>query len=173
MPKAIEMKIESFKEVFKKHYYNNDDIAIFVLERLEKELNSELKSIYPINLGTAEHKKFIGFTDNCLIVAYSKTIEVERTNYTTEEKYIDEDRIIVIDKIPKNHIRSIELIEHGTSGAIYGGHLELSINLDIECDGETAIYLSSKRDSKIIHNRFELDPYTLIDTIELFAKDLI
>lgn len=169
----IEMNIESFKKVLRRTIFKNNDIAVFVLERLEKEINSELKSIYPINLGTDEHKKFIGYTDNCLIVAYSKGIEVEKIDNDTKEKYTEEDRIIVIDKIPKSSIKNIELIEHGTEKNIYGGYLELNIDLDVECDEKTTIHLNSKREAIVIKNKYELDEFNLIDTIEVFAKELI
>lgn len=172
MAETVGMNIESFKEVLKHRYNNNDDIAIFVLERLEKELNSKLKVIYPINLGTNDHKKFIGYTSNCLIVAYSKDIEVEKIDKISKEKYTVKDRIIVIDKIPKSSIKNIELIEHGTEGYIYGGSLELYIDLDVECDKEKTIHLNSRRDWKNIKNRYELDEYTLMDTIELLGKEL-
>lgn len=173
MAKIIKMNIESFKEVLRKLHFKNNDIAIFVLERLEKELSSELKVIYPINLGTDEHKKFIGYADDCLIVAYSKEIEVEKIDNDTKEKYTKEDRIIAIDKIPKSSIKNIELIEHGTEENIYGGYLELYIYLNVECDEETTIHLNSKREAIVIKNRYELCEFDLMDTIELFAKELI
>lgn len=171
MPKAIEMKIGSFKEILRKTHFKNNDIAISVLEKLEKleKEEKELKTIYPINLGTDEHKKFIGYTDNCLIVAYSKGKEVEKIDNDTKEKYTEEDRIIVIDKIPKNSIKKVELIESDS----YGENLELYIDLDVECDKEKTIYLNNIKDSRKIHSKYELDEYTLMDTIELFAKELI
>lgn len=170
MAKEIEMNIKSFKEFLKVGIYDNDDIAYFTLERLEKELNSELKAIYPINFGTPNHKKFIALTDTSLVVAYSKDIDVEKTNSYTKEKYIDKDRIIVIDKIPKSSIEKIELIEHGTKGQIYGGSLELYIDLNVECDKETTIHLNSRRDR--IWSSYRLNEDDLMDTIELFAKEL-
>lgn len=172
MVKEIEMNIESFKEVLRRTHFKNNDIAIFVLERLETELNSELKAIYPINLGTDDHKKFIGYTSNCLIVAYSKDIEVEKIDKDTEEKYTTTDREIIINKIPKSSIKNIKLIEHSTEGYIYGGSLELYIDLDVECDKEKTIHLNSGRDCKNIKNTYELYEDRLMDTIELLAKEL-
>ena len=164
----IDININSFKKFLERGYYSNDDIAYFSLERLENQLDSTLKAIYPINLGTPNFKKFVGYTDNHLVVAYSKEIDVEKIDRYTKEKYTAKDREIIIDKIPKNQVKRVELIEHR-----YDGSLELYIDLDIECDGERTIHLNSRREKKVIKDRYDLDEYKLIDTIELFAKELI
>lgn len=169
----IDININSFKKFLERGYYSNDDIAYFSLERLENQLDSTLKAIYPINLGTPNFKKFVGYTDNHLVVAYSKEIDVEKIDRYTKEKYTAKDREIIIDKIPKNQIKRVKLIEHSTEEEIHGGSLELYIELDIECDGDRTIYLNSRREKKVIKDKYDLNEYKLIDTIELFAKELI
>lgn len=170
MAQTVGMMIEAFKDVLKRSHCKNDYIAISVLRKLEEKINTNLEApIYPLNLGTDKHKTFIAYIDNELIIAYSKDIEVEKIDFDTEEKYIETEKRVYIDRIKKHHIKSIKLFEDDLE---YDYNLELYINLDIEFNGESTLYLNGKNDNISLKNRYGLNEYTLMDSMELLAKEL-